>query len=61
MWRSDYHGARGAGLHALLLRRPGGAGSGAHVAPEEDLAGVRVVRGLWEVVEWVRGRNAGGA
>lgn len=54
---SDYHGARAAGIHALLLRRPGPEGEGERKEEGEDLAGVEVVNGLQDVVQWVASRN----
>jgi len=53
----DYHGARAAGMHALLLRRPGPEGEGERREEGEDLTGVEVVNGLWRVIEWVKARN----
>ena len=51
---SDYHGASKAGVHALLLRRPGPDGEGEQKEEGEDLTGIKVIRGLREVVEWTR-------
>jgi len=53
----DYHGARAAGINALLLRRPGLEGKGERKEEGEDLTGVEVVTGLQGVVEWVKCRN----
>ncbi|KAG1802702.1 HAD-like domain-containing protein [Suillus plorans] len=50
---SDYHGARAAGMHALLLRRAGPEGDGEHKEEGENLQGVQVVNDLWGVVKWV--------
>ncbi|KAG0706103.1 HAD-like domain-containing protein [Suillus ampliporus] len=50
---SDYHGARAAGMHALLLRRPGSKGDGEHKKEGENLRGVQVVNDLWGVLKWV--------
>ena len=44
-------------MHALLLRRPGADGEGERKEEGEDLTGVSVINGLWDVVEWVKGRN----
>ncbi|KAI0829620.1 HAD hydrolase subfamily IA REG-2-like protein [Trametes gibbosa] len=54
----DYRGATAAGLHALLLRRPGPDGEEEHKEAGEDLTGVEVVPGLSAVVDWVRKQNA---
>ncbi|KAI0063559.1 HAD-like protein [Artomyces pyxidatus] len=53
----DYEGAQNAGMHTLLLRRPGPEGEGERKEEGENLSGVRVVKGLDGVVEWVRDRN----
>jgi len=53
----DYHGARAAGMHALLLRRPGLEGEGERREEGEDLTGVEVINGLGRVIEWVKMRN----
>lgn len=50
---SDYHGARVAGMHALLLRRAGPEGDGERKEEGENLQGVQVVDDLWGVVKWV--------
>jgi REG-2-like HAD superfamily hydrolase len=50
---SDYHGARAAGMHALLLRRAGPEGDGERKEEGENLEGVQVVNDLWGVVKWV--------
>lgn len=50
---SDYRGAVAAGMHALLLRRPGPEGEGAHRDKGEDLSGVQVISNLGEVTRWV--------
>jgi FMN phosphatase YigB (HAD superfamily) len=50
---SDYHGARAAGMHALLLRRAGPEGDGERKEEGENLQGVQIVNNLWEVVKWV--------
>lgn len=50
---SDYFGAVGVGIKALLVRRPGVEGEGEHKDPGENLAGVSVVHGLSGVVDQV--------
>jgi len=55
---SDYHGARAAGMHALLLRRAGPEGDGEHKEEGENLQGVQVVSDLWGVVKWVEQQTA---
>lgn len=55
---SDFKGATSAGLDARLIRRPGEWSEGAVREAVEDLGGVNVVRGLDEVLEEVRQRNA---
>jgi len=54
----DYYGATGAGLHALLLRRPGLLGAEERKVPSEDLSGIPVVQHLGEVVTWVLRRQS---
>lgn len=49
----DYRSAERAGLFSLLLRREGVDGEGEVKDVGEDLAGVRVVKDLHEVVRWV--------
>ena len=57
---SDYFGAAGAGISALLVRRPGVEGEGEQKEPGEDLTGISVVHGLSEVVDQVlRSREVG--
>ncbi|KIJ18619.1 hypothetical protein PAXINDRAFT_70747 [Paxillus involutus ATCC 200175] len=56
--RCDYHGARAAGMQALLLRRPGPDGDGENKEAKEDLRNVEVVSSLWGVVDQVRVQNA---
>lgn len=56
-YSSDYHGAQAAGMHALLLRRPGREGKGEHKEEGEVLTNVEVVNGLQDVVHWVAHRN----
>jgi len=51
---ADYRGAERAGLVALLLRREGVAGDGEVKEVGEDMAGVRVVKDLHEVVSWIK-------
>ena len=53
----DYHGALRAGLNAVLLRRKGDLGAAEWRKDGEELEGVKVVKGLNEVVELVRRRN----
>ncbi|KAG1716631.1 hypothetical protein ID866_509 [Astraeus odoratus] len=55
----DYYGARDAGMHALLLRRPGPDGEGEHKEEGEDLRDVRVAPSLFAVLDWVKQRNGG--
>jgi len=50
---SDYYGAMAAGLHALLLRRPGLLGAEEWKTPNEDLSGIPIVSHLGDVVTWV--------
>lgn len=56
--KSDYHGARAAGMRALLIRRPSPDGDQEHKEADEDLRHVRVVSGLHDVVDWVRSQVA---
>jgi len=53
---SDYKGALDAGMHALLLRRPD-SGVDGNTNQVEQLTNVRVIKSLWDVVEWVGGRH----
>lgn len=59
---ADYLGARGAGLEARLIRRPGEWSDGTKRQSEDEEGlpdkGVRVIRSLDEVVAEVRQRNA---
>ncbi|CAL1707493.1 unnamed protein product [Somion occarium] len=48
--QADFHGARKAGLQALLLRRPGPEGEGEMKEPDEELQGVEVAGSLLDVV-----------
>jgi len=50
---SDYHGARAAGMHALLLRRAGPEGDDESKDEGENLQGVQVVNDLLGVLKWV--------
>ncbi|KAI6157600.1 HAD hydrolase subfamily IA REG-2-like protein [Pisolithus tinctorius] len=54
---SDYCGAQAAGMHAMLLRRPGPDGDGEHKEVGEDLRHVNVVPSLSAVVDWVKSQN----
>lgn len=56
---SDYQGARAAGMHAMLLRRPGPDGDGEHKEVGEDLRHVNVVPNLLTVLDWVKYQNVG--
>jgi len=56
---SDYHGARAAGMHALLLRRVGPEGDGERKVGDENLKGVHVVNDLWGLLKWVEQQNRG--
>jgi len=47
----DYHGARAAGLRALLVRRPGLLGAEERKKENEDLNDIRVVHSLAELVD----------
>jgi hypothetical protein len=57
---SDYIGADNAGLHALLLQRPGSDGEGKQKGSALDLRGrnLGVVKDLYGVTAWVEKRNA---
>lgn len=57
MTASDYHGARNAGMHALLIRRPGMEGDAEAKEEGEDLRDVHVIHRLSAVVDWVRSQN----
>ncbi|KAL1755665.1 HAD-like domain-containing protein [Schizophyllum commune] len=48
---ADYRGATAAGIHALLLRRPGD--TEAHVEEGEDLTGVQTIQTLQGVLTWL--------
>lgn len=54
---SDYNGAKHAGVHALLVRRPGSDGKGEWKEPDENLTDVEIVKHLSEVVAWIAGTN----
>ncbi|EGO25616.1 hypothetical protein SERLADRAFT_369015 [Serpula lacrymans var. lacrymans S7.9] len=54
----DYHGARAANMHALLIRRPGPDGEGERKEEGENLDGVTVIDGLWGAIEWIKRKNA---
>ena len=54
---SDYRGALGSGWQALLVRRKGMEGEEEHKEVGEDLKGVNIIRGLEEVVEFVKSRR----
>ncbi|KIY53950.1 HAD-like protein [Fistulina hepatica ATCC 64428] len=56
-YKQDYLGAQYAGMHALLLRRPGPDGQDAEIEDGEDLRHVNVVRDLHEATKWVAARN----
>jgi len=51
--KCDYYGATAAGLHALLLRRPGLLGAEEWKTPNEDLSGIPIVSHLGDVVTWI--------
>ncbi|KAI0051171.1 HAD-like protein [Auriscalpium vulgare] len=53
----DYRGALNAGMHSMLVRRPGLDGAGESKEEGEDLAAVRVAPNLAAVVEYVRTAN----
>jgi len=48
---SDYHGARAAGLRALLVRRPGLLGAEERKKEHEDLNDIQVIHSLAELVD----------
>jgi len=50
----DYYGAKGAGMQALLIRRPSPYGDQENKKAEEDLGNTQVVSSLHDVVGWVR-------
>jgi FMN phosphatase YigB (HAD superfamily) len=50
---SDYEGAKDAGMHAILLRRPGPEGEHAHKDVNELLDGVDAINGLNEILQLV--------
>ncbi|KAH8079446.1 HAD hydrolase subfamily IA REG-2-like protein [Cristinia sonorae] len=54
---ADYFGAMNSGLRSLLIRRPGPEGEGEAKEVGENLAGLRMVEGLQQVVDWVRREN----
>ncbi|KAH7925951.1 HAD-superfamily hydrolase [Leucogyrophana mollusca] len=54
----DYHGAHAAGMHALLIRRPGAEGEGERKEEGEDLREVAVIDGLLGIVNWVKQHNS---
>lgn len=54
----DYHGSLRAGLHALLIRRPGEFSDGATRTKTECLDGVNVVESLDDAVAFVQRWNA---
>jgi len=56
----DYHGARRAGLNALLLRRPGSLGHEERKDENECLPEVETVQSLAQVVSWVTGHRKEG-
>ncbi|KIK67324.1 hypothetical protein GYMLUDRAFT_217502 [Collybiopsis luxurians FD-317 M1] len=49
---ADYWGAVRAGMGALLLRRPGPNGEQAHIEDKEDLANVKVIAELGEILQY---------
>jgi len=55
--KCDYHGAREAGMRALLLRRAGLVGQEENKEEREDLTGLQVIQDLWGVVKWIRRWN----
>ena len=57
MFRSDYYGAKGCGINALLVRRSGEDGENEMKEDGEDLGQVEVISSLQQVVEWVRHQN----
>jgi hypothetical protein len=57
---SDYHGAKKAGMRALLLRRGSGDREDKHKESDESVDGsVEVVNSLTEVMPWLNARNGG--
>lgn len=52
---ADYRGATAAGIHALLLRRPGD--TEAHVEPGENLADVETIQDLDGIFRWMLSRD----
>ncbi|KAL4080363.1 hypothetical protein V8B97DRAFT_1931958 [Scleroderma yunnanense] len=54
----DYHGARAAGMHALLIRRHGADSEGEHKEEGEQLRDVNAVPGLLAILDWVKQQNA---
>ncbi len=54
---SDYYGAKGCGINALLVRRPGKDGENEMKEDGEDLSDIKVVSSLQQVVEWVKQEN----
>ena len=55
---SDYYGAKGYGINALLVRRQGEDGENEMKEDGEDLSDVDVVSGLQQVVDWVKKNNS---
>ena len=55
---SDYYGATGYGINALLVRRQGEDGENEMKEDGEDLSDVDVVSGLQQVVDWVKQQNS---
>lgn len=55
---SDYHGAKGYGINALLVRRQGEDGENEMKEDGEDLSKVDVVSNLQQVVDWVKQNNS---
>lgn len=53
---SDYHGALGAGMKALLLRRSGEDGAQAHIDEGEELKDVVVAEDLDTAMQWISSR-----
>ena len=58
MFYSDYHGAKGYGINALLVRRQGEDGENEMKEEGEDLSDVDVVSSLQQVVDWVKQQNS---
>ncbi|EMD37729.1 hypothetical protein CERSUDRAFT_114362 [Gelatoporia subvermispora B] len=54
---ADYYGAKGSGIAALLVRRPGPEGEEEMREPGEVLDGVETVPSLLHVVEWISKRK----